>query len=133
MSRFLSRNVWGTVLLVVVGLLSSGVVLAEESPEAQSLENLGIEVAIEPRDEPVGTYVLQAEVKDLEKDRLLAAPRLFARRGEEAKASTTLPSGASLEITASLDDEVSAASVHVILVEDGQTVFSQKLTLKIAE
>ena len=92
------------------------------------LEHIGVEVSARPVEDHPALYVIQAQVTDLDSGELISAPRIHARRGDEANARTgfVAPGGepTMIEMSFLISEDGKNISYSWTLTRDGKVLSS---------
>ena len=120
-----NRSIVLTALALSAAL--SGPLPAGSAPAP--LERVGVEVAIGLADPEQAIYECTAVVTDLATNRVISAPRVLVRAGEDAKVRTGTQPGLEVLITVSVNAEQTVARYEARVTRDGEVVSSQKVRI----
>jgi hypothetical protein len=95
-----------------------------------SIEHIGVEVSASPAEDDPELYVIQAQVTDLDSGELISAPRVHARRGDEAMVRTSFvaPGGepTNLEMSFLISGDGKTISYSWTLTSNGKVLSSHR-------
>jgi len=109
-----------------------GVATGEPLP-IESLANLAVELSFTPREDPEGSYVCDAVIKDATSGKVVSAPSVVSLMDQEATITTRLVSGAILEIKLNLEAPGTTATYLARIVSEGRVLSSQSIKLSIRQ
>lgn len=94
------------------------------------VEHLGVEIFTRPVSDGPGLYVIRAKVTDLDTGELVSAPRVIAKKGDEANLRTSFvaPSGnpTNIEMSFLISGDGKTISYSWTLTRDGKVLSSHK-------
>lgn len=112
------------VAAVLVGVLSATTFAGSEPVQ---LEQVGVEVDIGVVDSPAGIYECTAVVTDLVSQKVVSAPKVRFRAGEEGQIRSGTQPGLGVHIKVSVSEDETEARYSASIYRDAEVISSQRV------
>ena len=130
------QNRWRGLSALVLAAALGGVALtsadADRGTKLPDMSRLSAAVKIEPAPDRPGVFLCTMRLADLASGEVLSEPQVLFRQGEKATARSGFQSSEGLRevvLTAEVNAEATAATYHLTVKSDGQTLSSQEATV----
>lgn len=117
---------------LLIALAVIGIVVADATADSgKGIPDFTFEFTFASIDNPGASYSCDAVVREQASGNILAAPRLIARKGEEAVAETVLSSGSIVQLKVALDAAGKQAKATAALLEGEKVLRSQTMIVNL--